>query len=100
MENKEHEPGKINILADPSVVTLFSDTVTVFSSGESVRLVFSQKLPFTELDTSGAPTHRIVSSIEVTVPFYMRMLEVANGIAEQIKSGNPQNSDKKNKILN
>ena len=76
MENKEHEPGKMNILADPSVVTLFSDTVTVFSSGESVRLVFSQKLPLTELDTSGAPTHRIVSSIEVTVPFYMRMLEL------------------------
>lgn len=75
MENKKHKPGKMNILADPSIMTLFSDTVTVLSSGESVRLVFSQKLPIAELDTSGAPTHRIVSSIEVTVPFYMRMLE-------------------------
>ncbi|MDD2286796.1 MAG: hypothetical protein PHQ11_15520 [Paludibacter sp.] len=84
-ENKEIKQA-IKLHVDPSITSIFSDTVTVSLSGESVRLIFSQKLASLGTEANNdLPTHKVVSSVELTLPFFMRMIDLLNNAAGQIK---------------
>jgi len=83
-ENKEIKRD-IKLQVDPSITSIFSDTVTVSLSGESARLIFSQKLASLGTETDDLFTHKVVSSVELTLPFFIRMIDLLNNAAGQIK---------------